>query len=44
MYNEDTVLLVDGKHNLSKLKPDNNNEPFDLGTFNPVVASKTVVR
>lgn len=44
LYNEDTVLLVDGKHDLSKLKQRNNNEPFDIGTFNAVVASTTVVR
>ena len=44
LYNGDTVLLLDGKYNLSKLKPGNNNEFFHLGTFYAVVVSATVVR
>lgn len=44
MYNQDPFLPTDVTHNVSKLKPDDNNEPFLLVTFNAVVASTTIAR
>ena len=44
MYNRGPFLPIDVKHNLSKLKLGDNNETFDLDTFNVVVASTTIAR
>lgn len=44
MHNQDPVLPIDAKSNLSNLKPGDNNEPFDIDTFNVVIVPRNITR